>query len=464
MLMKVSDAPCAVTSGGVDRQSDISARIERLPITRPVFWIRNITGAATFFDGYTVIAISYAMPVLVREWHLDAQQTGAILSLGYLGQVFGAVLFGALAERFGRLKILLVTIMLFVGMDIACLFAWGAASMMVFRFMQGIGTGGEVPVASAYINEFISSKGRGRFFLLYEVMFLVGLVGAGLIGSALVPTFGWRAMFVVGITPALVLIPLQFFMKESPRWLAAKGRYEEADRIVSDLERSAIASGYRLAEPMPRSGKTTTTGTDWRELFQGIYRRRTLTIWAMWFCSYLVANGMITWMPTLYQQTFNLPLQTSLFYGLLTTVAGVIASLICALLIDKVGRKKWYTAAFFLASVPLAALALRGADTPLQVLVLAALAYAIVQTITFSLYLYSAEIYPTRLRAIGTGFGSAWLRLGSSAGPILVGGIMASLGLSVVFAAFACVLLVGGIVTALGAIETKGRVLEELSP
>lgn len=173
---------------------------------------------------------------------------------------------------------------------------------------------------------------------------------------------------------------------------------------------------------------------------------------------------MITWMPTLYQQTFNLPLQTSLFYGLLTTVAGVIASLICALLIDKVGRKKWYTAAFFLASVPLAALALRGADTPLQVLVLAALAYAIVQTITFSLYLYSAEIYPTRLRAIGTGFGSAWLRLGSSAGPILVGGIMASLGLSVVFAAFACVLLVGGIVTALGAIETKGRVLEELSP
>jgi putative MFS transporter len=464
MLMQVSDAACAVANGDIDYQPDIGARLERLPITRPVFWIRNITGAATFFDGYTVIAISYAMSVLVRQWHLDAQQTGAILSLGYLGQVFGAVLFGALAERFGRLKILLITIMLFVSMDIACLFAWGAASMMLFRFLQGIGTGGEVPVASAYINEFISSKGRGRFFLLYEVMFLVGLVGAGLIGSALVPTFGWRAMFVVGITPALVLIPLQFFMKESPRWLAAKGRYEEADQIVSALERSAIASGHTLAEPMPRSSKTKMMPTNWRELFQGIYRRRTLTIWTMWFCSYLVANGMITWMPTLYQQTFNLPLQTSLFYGLLTTVAGVIASVVCALLIDKVGRKKWYTAAFLLASVPLAALALRGADTPLQVLAFVALAYAIVQTITFSLYLYSAEIYPTRLRAIGTGCGSAWLRLGSSAGPILVGGIMASLGLNVVFGAFACVLVVGGIVTALGAIETKGRELEELSP
>ena len=462
--MQVSDTLCAVTRGGVDGPSNISARIERLPLTRPVFWIRNITGAATFFDGYTIIAISYAMPVLVREWHLNTQQAGAILSLGYLGQVLGAVLFGALAERFGRLRILLLTIMLFVSMDIACLFAWGAASMIVFRFLQGIGTGGEVPVASAYINEFISSKGRGRFFLLYEVMFLIGLVGAGLVGSALVPTFGWQAMFVVGITPALVLIPLQFFMKELPRWLAAKGRYEEADRIVSGLEQSAIASGHTLAEPTPGSGKTKMIQTNWRELFHGIYRRRTLTIWAMWFCSFLVANGMITWMPTLYQQTFNLPLQTSLFYGLLTSVAGVGASVICALLIDKVGRKKWYTAAFLLASVPLMALALCRTETPLLVLALSAMAYAIVQTITFSLYLYSAEIYPTRLRAIGTGFGSAWLRLGSSAGPILVGGIMVNLGINVVFGAFACVLLVGGVVTALGAIETRGRALEELSP
>lgn len=462
--MQVENATSAVARGRTDGEADISARIERLPITRPVFWLRNITGAATFFDGYTVIAISYAMPVLVREWHLNTQQTGMILSFGYLGQVLGAVLFGALAEKFGRLRILLLTIMLFVSMDMACLFAWGAASMMLFRFLQGIGTGGEVPVASAYINEYIGSKGRGRFFLLYEVMFLVGLVGAGMIGSALVPAFGWQAMFVVGIVPALVLIPLQYFMKESPRWLAAKGRYVEADQIVANLEKSALASGHRLAEPVAVSGGARASRSNWRELFQGIYRRRTLTIWGMWFCSYLVNNGMITWLPTMYRQTFNLPLQTSLFYGLLTSVAGVLASVVCALLIDKVGRKRWYTAAFLLAPVPLIALATGGTASPVQVLVLAATAYAIVQTITYSLYLYSAELYPTRMRAMGTGFGSAWLRLGSSAGPLLVGWIMAQFGINFVFGAFACVLLLGGVVTAIGAVETKGRVLEELSP
>lgn len=446
-----------------DQQADISARLERLPITRRVFWTRNIIGAATFFDGYTVIAIAYAMPVLVREWGLKPEQTGMILSMGYLGQLIGAVFFGWLAERIGRLSVLLFTILLFVSMDVACLFAWGAASMMAFRFIQGIGTGGEVPVASAYINEYIGSKGRGRFFLLYEVMFLFGLVGAGLIARALVPVYGWQAMFLVGLVPAAILIPLRFFMKESPRWLAAKGRYGEADKIVSELERSAIAQGHVLEEPKPVAMKPVER-SGVRELFSGIYRRRTLTIWSMWFCSYLVANGMIAWLPTLYRQTFNLPLETALLYGLLTSVAGVVAAVACALLIDKVGRKRWYTFAFLAAPIPLVVLAWMGATSPLEVLILAGLAYAIVQTITFSLYLYSAELYPTRLRAIGTGLGSAWLRLGSSAGPIVVGTIMGAAGIQYVFATFAGVLVVGALITMLFAIETKGRVLEELSP
>lgn len=115
------------TGSSVDPQAEISARLERLPITREVFWARNIIGAATFFDGYTVIAIAYAMPVLVREWGLSPSQTGMILSMGYLGQLIGAILFGWLAEKIGRLKVLLFTILLFVSMDVACLFAAGAA-------------------------------------------------------------------------------------------------------------------------------------------------------------------------------------------------------------------------------------------------------------------------------------------------------------------------------------------------
>src|SRR5579885_1116823 len=130
-----------------EAQAEISARIERLPITRPVFWARNVIGAATFFDGYTVLAIAYAMPILVREWKLTPSEIGMIFSAGYLGQLVGAILCGWLAEKIGRLRVLLFTILRFVSMDIACLFTWSAGTMIAARFLQGIGTGGEVPVA-----------------------------------------------------------------------------------------------------------------------------------------------------------------------------------------------------------------------------------------------------------------------------------------------------------------------------
>lgn len=445
--------------------AELVARLERLPVTPRLLLIRVIVGIATFFDGYTVLAIAFAMPSLVSEWKLTPTEVGLILSAGYVGQLFGAVIFGSLAEKYGRLKILFVTIMLFVSMDVACLFAWSGASMIALRFLQGVGTGGEVPVASAYINEFIGAEKRGRFFLLYEVIFPVGLMFAGIAGYFLVPIYGWKAMFIVGLIPSVITIPLRWFMPESPRWLATKGRMAEADAVVKVLEDSAERRGVVLAKPVVRPiDPKATARSDWRELFKGIYLKRTLTIWGLWVCAYMINNGLITWLPTLYKQVFQLPLQTSLGYGWITSAVGVIASVVCALLIDKVGRKRWYVTAFLLAMVPLLTLTWLGATSAMEVLILATAAYAILQTITFSLYLYSAELYPTRLRCIGTGLGSAWLRAGSAIGPVMVGIIVGDLGIRYVFAAFAAVTLVGGLVTLLFAIETKGRVLEELSP
>jgi putative MFS transporter len=458
-MTTIAHDPAATTNAA------LVARLERLPVTRRLKLIRIIIGSATFFDAYTVLVIAFAMPQLVDQWHLDPGQVGMILSAGYLGQLVGAVGFGWVAEKIGRLPTLLVTIAIFVSMDIACLFAGGATAMIVFRFFQGIGTGGEVPVASAYINEFIGARKRGRFFLLYELIFPIGLLFAGLAGYFLVPVYGWRALFVVGLVPALLMIPLRALMPESPRWLAATGRIQKADKVVTMLEQDAVKEGKPLPEPVIRSVDTKATArSDWRELFKGMYLKRTLMIWVLWISVYVINNGLVTWLPTLYKQAFHLPLQTSLAYGWITSAVGVVASLICALNIDKVGRKRWYQIAFLAATVPLLALTALGASTATQVVVLAPIAYAILQTIAFSLYLYSAELYPTRLRAVGTGFGSAWLRAASSLGPILVALVVTDFGIRYVFAVFAAVALIGGVVTLLFGIETKGKVLEELSP
>jgi MFS transporter, putative metabolite:H+ symporter len=445
--------------------AQIVARLERLPVTPRLMLLRVVVGIATFFDAYTVLAIAFALPQLVTEWKLAPTEIGMIISSGYVGQLFGAVIFGSLAERFGRLRILLITILLFVSMDIACLFAWSSLSMIAFRFLQGVGTGGEVPVAGAYVNEFIGAEKRGRFFLLYEVIFPIGLMFGGMVGYFLVPIYGWKAMFVVGLIPSVLTIPLRWLMPESPRWLASKGRTAEAEAVVKMLEDSAKARGTILRDPIIRAtGTKANARSDWRELFKGIYLKRTLMIWVLWVCAYMINNGLVTWLPTLYKQVFQLPLQTSLAYGWITSGVGVVASIFCALAIDKVGRRPWYALAFLLGMVPLLTLSLLGASSATEVLILATAAYAILQTIAFSLYLYSAELYPTRLRAIGTGLGSAWLRAGSSIGPMLVGTIVADVGIRYVFAAFAVAALVGGLVTLFFAIETKGRVLEELSP
>src|SRR5512132_3081080 len=374
----------AITADGAALHSlgnaELVARLERLPVTPRLLLIRVIVGIATFFDGYTVLAIAFAMPSLVSEWKLSATEVGMILSAGYVGQLFGAVIFGSMAEKYGRLKIL------FVSMDVACLFAWSGGSMIVFRFLQGVGTGGEVPVASAYINEFIGAEKRGRFFLLYEVIFPIGLMFAGMAGYFLVPIYGWQAMFIVGLIPSVLTIPLRWFMPESPRWLASKGRVAEANAVVKLLEDSATKRGVVLRDPVVRPVDSKATArSDWRELFKGIYLKRTLMIWGLWVCVYMINNGLVTWLPTLYKQVFHLPLQTSLAYGWITSAVGVVASIACALLLHQRGRQPWYSTAFLIATVPLRALGGVGATSAIQVLVFATAAYAVLQTIAFSL-------------------------------------------------------------------------------
>jgi putative MFS transporter len=454
----------AITVDTARTVESVIARLERLPISRELTIARIVIGSATFFDAYTVLAIAYAMPVLARDWNLTPGQIGTIISAGYVGQIFGALFFGWLAERVGRLNTLLITVVIFTSMDLACLFAWSGSSMMAFRFCQGIGTGGEVPVASAYMNEFVSAKRRGRFFLLYEVLFLFGLLAAGLIGYFLVPIYGWRAMFVVGLVPSILTIPMRWFMVESPRWLLSVGRIQEASDLISRIENNFQRRGISLEPPTASVHPLDKARSDIRELFRGIYLRRTLLLTALWVCSYMIANGLITWLPTLYSQVFRLPIQTSLGYGFTTSAFGCAAALLCALYIDKVGRKAWYTAAFFLAAIPMAILAALGATSAQQILIFATTGYAIIQTVTFSLYLYSAELYPTRLRAVGAGFGSAWLRIASSIGPLLVGWVVGSYSINYVFVVFAIVLAIGAVICLLFAPETKGRVLEELSP
>ena len=224
-------------------------RLERLPPTRIHTLARLLVGCATFFDGFTSLAIAYALPELTRLWDLSPALAGALISIGYAGQLVGALFFGWLAERVGRLRALGFCVGVYAVLNVACIFAPSYNILLVFRFLQGIGIGGEVPVAGTYINEFAGARRRGRFFLLYELLFQIGLLSCGVAGAILVPRFGWQAIFVVAALPILLVAPLRLLLPESPRWLISKGRLTEAARVIARLEDSARRSGKPLPPP-----------------------------------------------------------------------------------------------------------------------------------------------------------------------------------------------------------------------
>lgn len=454
--MSVAAAP----DGTVD---NVVARIERLPTSWWHVRTRIIVGVATFFDAFDALAIATVLPVLVPLWKIAPPQIGVLISAGFLGQLVGALFFGWIGERFGRMHAMVWSIATFAVMSFACAFAWDYNSMLIFRIVQGIGLGGEVPVAAVYISELTRAQHRGRFVLLYELVFPVGLVGASLLGLWVVPNYGWQWMFYIGALPALLALVLRLLLPESPRWLAVHGRRAEAEAAMALIERETQAS---LGGPLPPVQPVVSTRdqpASWSDLFGSQYLQRTLVVWVIWFSAYFVNYGLSIWLPTIYRTVFKLPLDVSLRYSLITQAVGLLGTLVCALTIDYVGRRLWFAIAFAGGFACLSVLATTANPTAVQVVTYMTLAYFFVSTINIGVYLYTPELYPTRARALGVGTATAWLRLASVIGPTAVGYMIAG-GLQSVFLMFASIAAIAAIITALFAVETKGRVLEEISP
>ena len=447
----------------VNDATALIARLERVPFSRWHRRPRIIVGSATFFDAFDALSLAFVLPVLVPLWGLSPGQIGSLISIGYLGQFLGALIFGSLAEAIGRVRAAAGAVAIMSVMSLGCAMAPGFTVLLVCRFVQGVGVGGEMPVAAVYINELSKARGRGRFFLLYEMLFPIGLMMTGQIGAVLVPVFGWQMMFLIGGIPGLVITGLLLRLPESPRWLISKGRFAEAEAIVREMEAHSDPSGAR--EPATGTSSSAARlgprGT-WTELLGQAYRRRTVVAWTLWWCAYFITNGLNNWMPTLYNRVYALDLQQSLRAGTLTNVMQVIVLFGCAFVIDRTGRRLWTAASFAAGAVMLGTLGLFGAHSVAAVIVLVTLSYGILGSANAVLYLYTPEIYPTRMRAIGTGAATCWLRLASAVAPLLVGYMVAAGGIRSVFLMFAGVAAIG-VLAAAFMLETRNRALEDIA-
>ncbi|HXR86031.1 MAG TPA: MFS transporter [Stellaceae bacterium] len=442
----------------------ILARMERLPVSWWHVKARIIVGIGTFFDAVDLLAIASALPVLAGTWHMNPQQIASVLSAAFWGQLIGALLAGWAAELWGRLRVTTLAIGTYSVMSLACAFAWDPTSLIVFRFIQGIGLGAEVPIANTYVNEIARAEVRGRFYLLFQMVFGVGIVTASVLGYFLVPTLGWQSMFYIGALPALLAFVMRLLLPESPRWLVQKGRYAEADRIVTEIEESITRSGKTLPPPNPASVSTAAPQRRrWFEMFEGIYLKRTLSDWAFWFCCFSTSYGLSTWLPTLYRTVFHLSVVDSLKYGMITSCGGIIAALCCAFFIDYVGRRAWFTGAFIIGGLILLTLWPVGTETAEKVLIFVTAGSFFISSLALAINLYTSEIYPTRIRAFSGAVGGAWQRVAAILGTNVVAWLL-PYGTGSLFLYFGGLALIGGVLSFFFAVETKGKTLEELSP
>ena len=233
---------------------------------------------------------------------------------------------------------------------------------------------------------------------------------------------------------------------------------------MTDIERIVSRNGTRPLPPVPDLViQPLGNQTRWQELFQGRYLTRTFLVWILWAASYIIAYGLAGWIPTLYREVYHLPLQQALNYSIAGPAGSLLGSVICAFMIDWTGRRYWFTAAFFLTAAGLIELWAYGSGTALGMLLGYGFCQVWLGSMNMSIFLYTAEIYPTRMRALGVSWASFWLRMAATVGPLIVGFTLPRYGIGGVFLAFSIFAIIG-CAAATYMIETRRRVLEEVSP
>ena len=442
---------------------DVIRRLEQIPVSRFHYKLLALTGLGWMFDAMDTGIIAFVLPVLAKEWSLSGTQMGFIGSIGLLGMAIGAVLGGLAADRYGRKAVFTVTLLLYSIATGLCGVAWNYESLLVFRFLVGFGLGGELPVAATLMTEYSPPARRGRFIVLLESFWGVGWLAAALISYFVIPRFGWQMAFFIGAVPAFYVFFIRMGVPESIRYLITKGRHAEALEIVTKIEHSVgIESTVQPAATsnvdLPNLAEDKIA---FKELWTGKFAKRTIILWIIWFGIVYSYYGIFTWLPSLMVQQGHTVLKT-FEYVLIMTVAQLPGYFSAAYLVDRIGRKA--TLAGYLAMSAVSAYFFGQGGNAETVLLWGSLMSFFNLGAWGVVYTYTPELYPTRIRAFGSGWAAAVGRFGGILAPTIVGYMIAGpQGFSKVFTMFTGVMLVVAIAVWLFGEETKGKALDEIS-
>jgi putative MFS transporter len=435
------------------------ARLDRLPnspLHRRVFWL---VALGMFFDGFDIYVAALVLGVLLKSGFANLGQAALFVSLTFLGTMVGSIVTGFLGDRYGRRFTYQANLLIFGLAALGAAFAPSMAVLIGLRFVMGIGLGAENVVGYATMTEFAPAKKRGKWLAFTSFFVVSGLPATALLGSYIVPHFGWRWMFIIGGIGALIVWYLRKQLPESPRWLETVGRTQEAEKILEDFERSAATTGVPIA-PAAAVPAVQVAKATFRSLFEPALLPRTITALVMLFTINAWLYGFITWIPTFFVKE-GLSIAHSFQFALLMSFGAPVGALIGAFTADSWGRKPSIIWASVLSIVfgaiypfvhSAVLLPLVGFLLTVPVYVLVALIFGV----------YVPELFPTEVRLRASGATNMVGRAAAVIVPPIVVVLFTKHGVGGVLAFMIALLVVQIVTVAVFGIEPKARRLEEL--
>ncbi len=400
---------------------DVAEFIDQQPVGGFQLKLLLTCAGVLFLDGFDTQAIGYVAPALAKEWGLSKGALGPVFSAGLFGLMIGALVFGPLADRVGRKKIIILSTLAFGIGALVTAFVQDVNTLLAIRFLTGLGLGGAMPNAIAMTSEFNPRRRRATMVMIMFCGFSVGAALGGLLAAALIPQFGWRSVFVVGGVAPLLLVPiLALRLPESVRFLALTGRENQPVaqllRLIGPKAVFAPATQFVIHEPE-------LAGIPVLHLFRSGRTLVTLLLWVVFFMSLLDLYFLSNWLPTVLND-LGASVSSAAAIGSMLQVGGVVGTFALGSIIDRFSFRA-LALVYFMAVFAVGAIGQLGHSVVFVTMAIFAAGFCIVGG-QIAANALAAGFYPTSVRATGVGWALGIGRVGSIVGPLIGGALLAA--------------------------------------
>ncbi|MGY1591445.1 MFS transporter [Geodermatophilus sp. SYSU D00708] len=422
-------------------------------VARAAGWVAPLCWTAVLLDGFDLVVVGTVVPALrtPEEWALSGTGATAVITIGLIGMMIGALTIGTLTDLVGRRRALIGAVAAFSLLTLLCAFAPNAAVFGLLRFLAGLGLGGCLPTAIAMVNEFTRAGRSGRATTTMMTGYHVGAVATAALAIVVVDSIGWRWMFVLGALPALVLVPLMLrHLPESAAYLLAHGRRGEAEEVARrydlELERPAAPADAHAGKSSSAGAAATV-----RTLFTRDYLRNTLAIGVTSFMGLLLVYGLNNWLPTIMREA-GYDLGDSLAFLLVLNVGAIVGLLVAGAVADRIGIRTAGIAWFASGALFLALLSIQLPTAGLYAMCF--LTGCFVFSAQVLVYAFVSANHPPQVRATALGWSAGAGRIGAIVGPVITGALVTA---GVAFPWGFYVFAVVGVLGALGISVVRSR-------